>query len=126
MPGEIVDGNDVLAVRDAVAVAVARARRGDGPTLLEAKTLPSARPLDASQLPRYTRPAIAQQWEERDPLNRFERVLRDFGVGAAALDRARTDADVARAAGRSRCRADPIADVSRLKTAVYAPHARPQ
>ncbi len=38
MPGVIVDGNDVLAVRDAVAIAATRARAGDGPTLIEAKT----------------------------------------------------------------------------------------
>ncbi|HEX7555795.1 MAG TPA: dehydrogenase E1 component subunit alpha/beta [Leptolinea sp.] len=38
MPGEIVDGMDVLAVRGSVAKAVARAREGEGPTLIEAKT----------------------------------------------------------------------------------------
>ena len=38
MPGVIVDGQDVLAVYDAVSAAAARARRGDGPSLVEAKT----------------------------------------------------------------------------------------
>jgi TPP-dependent pyruvate/acetoin dehydrogenase alpha subunit len=38
MPGQVVDGMDVLAVRGAVARAVERARRGQGPTLIEAKT----------------------------------------------------------------------------------------
>ena len=38
MPGVIVDGNDVLAVHETAQAAVARARRGDGPTLIEAKT----------------------------------------------------------------------------------------
>jgi TPP-dependent pyruvate/acetoin dehydrogenase alpha subunit len=38
MPGVIVDGNDVLAVYEVVKTAVARAKRGDGPTLIEAKT----------------------------------------------------------------------------------------
>ena len=38
MPGVIVDGNDVLAVFEVMQAAVARARRGDGPTLIEAKT----------------------------------------------------------------------------------------
>jgi TPP-dependent pyruvate/acetoin dehydrogenase alpha subunit len=38
MPGVIVDGNDVLAVREATRAAVARARGGEGPTLIEAKT----------------------------------------------------------------------------------------
>src|SRR4029078_13741306 len=39
MPGEIVDGNDVVAVEDAVELALARPRAGDGPTFLEMKTL---------------------------------------------------------------------------------------
>jgi len=38
MPGVIVDGNDVLAVYEATRAAVVRARQGDGPTLIEAKT----------------------------------------------------------------------------------------
>jgi TPP-dependent pyruvate/acetoin dehydrogenase alpha subunit len=38
MPGVIVDGNDVLAVYEAIKTAVARAKRGEGPTLVEAKT----------------------------------------------------------------------------------------
>ena len=38
MPGEIVDGNDVLAVNEAAAKAISRARKGGGPTLLELKT----------------------------------------------------------------------------------------
>jgi pyruvate dehydrogenase E1 component alpha subunit len=39
MPGVIVDGQDAMAVMDATSVAVARARQGQGPTLIEAKTL---------------------------------------------------------------------------------------
>ena len=39
-PGEVVDGNDVVAVREVPSGAVARARAGEGPTLIEAKTLP--------------------------------------------------------------------------------------
>ncbi len=38
IPGEVVDGMDALVVREAVAEAVERARRGEGPTLIEAKT----------------------------------------------------------------------------------------
>jgi TPP-dependent pyruvate/acetoin dehydrogenase alpha subunit len=38
MPGKMVDGNDVVQVYEAVAEAVARARRGEGPSLIEAKT----------------------------------------------------------------------------------------
>ena len=38
MPGVVVDGLDVLAVFEVAGEAIARARRGDGPTLIEAKT----------------------------------------------------------------------------------------
>src|SRR4029453_17743667 len=38
IPGEVIDGNDVLVVRDAVAAAATRARAGQGPTVLEART----------------------------------------------------------------------------------------
>ena len=66
MPGRIVDGQDVLAVYDATQEAVARARRGEGPTLLECKTY--------RFLPHYPifaedRPAEEiERWLERDPL----------------------------------------------------------
>ena len=44
IPGEVVDGMDALVVRSAVAKAVERARRGEGPTLIEAKTYRWLRP----------------------------------------------------------------------------------
>ncbi len=75
MPGLTVDGNDILAVCDAAGEAVGRARSGDGPTLIEAKTyrhrphcmvIPERR--DADEL---------AMWRERDPIPRFESYLRD-------------------------------------------------
>ena len=44
MPGVVVDGNNVVEVYEAAAKAVKRARAGEGPTLIECKTLPMARP----------------------------------------------------------------------------------
>jgi len=70
MPGIIVDGNDVLAVREAVAAAAARARQGEGPTLLEAKTY---RLLGHSRgdLRVYRTREEEAEWAARDPLPRF-------------------------------------------------------
>ncbi len=76
--GETVDGNDVLAVYEASRRAVARARNGGGPTLIEAKTFRMkghAEHDDASYVP----PEIRTHWEARDPIARFERHLRELG-----------------------------------------------
>ncbi|MDD5560206.1 thiamine pyrophosphate-dependent dehydrogenase E1 component subunit alpha [Candidatus Methylomirabilis sp.] len=76
MPGISVDGNDVLAVRNAVALAVARARMGEGPSLVEGKTMRMrghAEHDDASYVP----PALLEEWRARDPIDRFTAYLRD-------------------------------------------------
>ena len=80
MPGVIVDGNDVLAVGRGAREAVDRARRGDGPTLLECKTYRWHFHAMRNAPPPETRPAeeIAD-WKERDPIARFETHL----IGAA-------------------------------------------
>lgn len=76
MPGITVDGNDVLAMRNAVAEAVARARAGDGPSLVEGKTMRMrghAEHDDASYVP----PALLEEWRARDPIDRYTAYLRD-------------------------------------------------
>ena len=80
MPGEIVDGNDVLMVEDAVARALERARAGDGPTFLEMKTFRRMQHSMRANLPDVRDPALVEEWEARDPLPRFERVLRETGA----------------------------------------------
>ncbi len=79
MPGEVVDGNDVLAVIDAVQRAAARARQGEGPTLLEMKTFRMRGHEEASGT-RYVPEALLEAWAAKDPLERFVRLLRDDGV----------------------------------------------
>jgi 2-oxoisovalerate dehydrogenase E1 component len=74
MPGVIVDGNDLLAVIRAVRKAVARARRGEGPTLLECKTFRMRGHEEASGVD-YVPPELIEAWAARDPLARFERLL---------------------------------------------------
>lgn len=76
MPGTTVDGNDVLAVRSAVADAASRAREGGGPSLVEGKTMRMrghAEHDDASYVPA----AMLEEWRKRDPIDRFEAYLRD-------------------------------------------------
>ena len=73
MPGRIVDGNDVLAVEDAVAGALARAREGGGPTFLEMKTFRRMQHSMRANLPDVRDPALVEEWEAKDPLPRLER-----------------------------------------------------
>jgi acetoin:2,6-dichlorophenolindophenol oxidoreductase subunit alpha len=75
MPGEVVDGNDVLAVYNAAAHAVERARAGDGPSLLECKTWRHHVHAVRTVQPDLRPPERKAYWEARDPIPAFERYL---------------------------------------------------
>ncbi|RME42179.1 MAG: hypothetical protein D6791_18395 [Chloroflexi bacterium] len=81
MPGEVVDGNDVLAVYEAARRAIARARAGEGPTLLECQTY---RQVGHSRSdPRTYRTKEEEAWwAERDPIKRLSEKL--VGQGMAS------------------------------------------
>jgi acetoin:2,6-dichlorophenolindophenol oxidoreductase subunit alpha len=89
VPGERMDGNDVLAVYDATALAVERARRGDGPTLLECRTfrwrghVGPAPDLDVG----VRRRDELSIWYERDPIALVARRLVADGASAEELER---------------------------------------
>ncbi len=76
MPGEVVDGNDVIAVRNAAARAIARARSGEGPTLLELKTYRWGGHFEGDPRKYRTREEEAE-WKARCPVARFRDVLLD-------------------------------------------------
>jgi pyruvate dehydrogenase E1 component alpha subunit len=79
-PGLQLDGNDVLAVYEAVQQAVARARAGDGPTLLECVTY-RYRSHCENVPPEYLRdPAEIACWKEKDPLPRMQSHLMELGL----------------------------------------------
>ncbi len=104
MPGELVDGNDLLAMHDATTRAVARARAGDGPTLIEARTYRMG-PHNTSDDPtRYVDAAELEERRAADPLVRLRRHLDARGLtddaAEAALEaehKALVDAAVAEA-----------------------------
>ena len=81
MPGVTVDGNDVLAVTEAVHEAVERAREGGGPTLVELKTL-RWRGHSEGDKAAYRSKEILDHWKspEKEPIARFEKVLLDRGI----------------------------------------------
>jgi len=70
MPGVVVDGNDVLAVYEAVYEAVSKARQGDGPSLLEAKTY-RWKGHSKSDQERYRTREEVNAWKEKCPIKRF-------------------------------------------------------
>lgn len=77
IPGVVVDGNDVLAVHDAASTAVARARAGDGPTLIECKTYRHRRHTERPDQP-DDRPADElAAWLRQDPIERLVTRLRE-------------------------------------------------
>ena len=79
-PGQRLDGNDVLAVYEAVQHAIARARAGEGPTLLECVTYRYRSHCEARS-PEYLRdPAELARWQEKDPILRFEALLLKRGL----------------------------------------------
>jgi TPP-dependent pyruvate/acetoin dehydrogenase alpha subunit len=81
MPNACVDGNDVLAVYEAVRTAVDRARGGEGPTLVECKTYRWHFHAMRNAPPPETRPAAEiAAWTERDPIARFRRELLQRGL----------------------------------------------
>lgn len=90
LPGEIVDGNDVLAVWDAARRAIERARMGHGPTLIECKTFRMTGH-SAHDDAGYVPPELFEFWAERDPIERFERFLTKSGVlNASDIDAMQT------------------------------------
>lgn len=121
MEGIAVDGNDVLAVRDAALAAVARARSGAGPTLLELKTYRKGGHFQGDPCKYRTREEEAQ-WNARDPLDRLRATLLATGdiseEEVLALELALT-AEITEAIDYALASPDPVPSDA-LKN-VYAP-----
>lgn len=111
IPAEEVDGNDVLAVREAAERAASRARSGSGPTLIECKTY-RHKGHSRGDPGKYRPKEEVALWLERDPLSRHaERI----GSQAAAEIEAEIRAEIEGA--RQGARAAALADPSRLQSA---------
>lgn len=82
VPGLTIDGNDVLVVHDTFSEAIAKARRGDGPTLIEALTY---RWYGHSEIDpaNYRTTDEVDQWKARDPVPRYESYLTGQGIATA-------------------------------------------
>jgi 2-oxoisovalerate dehydrogenase E1 component alpha subunit len=80
MPGEVVDGNDVLAVWRVVGAALERARQGGGPTLIEAKTYRLTPHSSDDDDRSYRSREEVEEWKRRDPITLFHNCLQAEGV----------------------------------------------
>jgi len=79
MPGEHVDGNDVIKVMEAVGRAVKHARSGKGPALVECKTFRVRGHSEADKAD-YVPPELREEWLRKDPIKRFEAYLADKNI----------------------------------------------
>jgi 2-oxoisovalerate dehydrogenase E1 component alpha subunit len=83
--GVIVDGNDILASYDALHQAVQKAYRGDGPTLIEAKTYRITPHSSDDDDRTYRERDEVERWKEKDPIMRFQNALLERGFLTEAV-----------------------------------------
>jgi len=79
-PGVVVDGNDVLACYEVARQAVERARRSEGPTLIEVKTYRFTAHSSDDDDKRYRKAEEVAIWRQKDPIQRYAAYLRDAGT----------------------------------------------
>jgi pyruvate dehydrogenase E1 component alpha subunit len=112
IPGTRVDGNDVLAVHEAVREAVARARAGEGPTFVEAVSYRAAPHATADDPTAYIDPEKVEEARANECLGRYEGYLRRVGLLDDALEQEiKGAAAEAMRAGIAAAEAEPPADV---------------
>jgi pyruvate dehydrogenase E1 component alpha subunit len=120
IPGVYVDGNDVFAVYEAVKEAAERARRGEGPTLIESLTYRWKGHSRSDRQAYRTRDEV-KEWQERDPIPRFANAL----IAAGMLDQQGLEAIQAAAhehieEALAFAEASPEPDVSTIMEGLYA------
>jgi TPP-dependent pyruvate/acetoin dehydrogenase alpha subunit len=119
LPAEVVDGNDVVAVKQATSRAAARARAGEGPTVIEALTYRQYGHSRADPA-KYRPKEEVDAWMRRDPLIILTERLEASGVGRKAIDERRDRADELVAAAVEAAKAAPPAEESTALTDLWA------
>jgi acetoin:2,6-dichlorophenolindophenol oxidoreductase subunit alpha len=119
LKGELIDGNDVIVVHDTVRQAVEKARAGDGPTVIEARTY---RHYGHSRTdPAKYRPEDeVAEWMARDPLTLTRNHLARLGIAEEEVDRADLRADQVVTDAIAAAKAAPEADPAEALTDVWA------
>jgi TPP-dependent pyruvate/acetoin dehydrogenase alpha subunit len=119
LPAEVIDGNDVVAVWEATARAVERARAGNGPTIIEALTYRQYGHSRADPA-KYRPQEEVDEWLKRDPLTLLAERLRGDGVADDALQERRDRAKKVVDAAVEAARAAPPPDEATAFTDVWA------
>jgi pyruvate dehydrogenase E1 component alpha subunit len=120
IPGVTVDGTDVLAVHQAVAEAFARARAGEGPSIVEGITMRMHGHAEHDPAD-YVPAEMFEEWSKKDPVELYEKVLIDAGtLDAETAKQVREDARQQAIAARRKALADPMPDPSNIEEGVYA------
>jgi 2-oxoisovalerate dehydrogenase E1 component alpha subunit len=127
IPGVSVDGNDALAVLQATREAADRARSGEGPTLIEARTYRLVPHTSDDDDRAYRSREEVEEWRKRDPIDRMRRYLEERLLDAKADEALRQEIarEVEEATRYAEAAAPP--DPSTLERHVYAEddHGRP-
>jgi 2-oxoisovalerate dehydrogenase E1 component len=125
MPGFELDGNDVLEIHRVAGQAIARARAGEGPTLIECKTYRTRAHAEGMGDFTYRTKADVEEWKLRCPINRLRKALIDgpCSLGADAEAKlAAIDAEVAELVrqGREFAESSPVPDPASATLHIYA------
>jgi 2-oxoisovalerate dehydrogenase E1 component len=123
MPGETIDGNDVVAVYEAVKLAVERARAGDGPSFIEAMTWRWGDHSMRANLPKYRGDADEAEWRAKDAILRAAARLSERQVLPARIGGLLDEANIEIEAAIAEAKAAPEPTIEALLPAVAAPHA---
>lgn len=120
IPGVSVDGNDIIAVYEAAAEAVSRARKGDGPTLIECKTWRHRGHFEGDPQV-YKDQAEQEAWLKKDPIPRFETKLMELNYASQAdLDAIKTEIQAEVEAAVRFAESSPYPNPEDVYTDVYA------
>jgi pyruvate dehydrogenase E1 component alpha subunit len=115
----IVDGNDADAVYRVAQAAFAKARAGEGPSLIECMTYRHSGHSRADPA-KYRPPGELEEWMKRDPIKVYKQRLADFGVPQADVDAIDQQTKEKVEAATEACKAAPIPPVEIMTTDVYA------
>jgi pyruvate dehydrogenase E1 component alpha subunit len=120
MPGVVVDGNDVLAVHEAVSAAVERARNGEGPSLVECKTYRWRGHFEGDACV-YRGEDELQEWVRKDPIPRLEnRLLQNGMLAPQQAEAIRKGIETELAEAIAFAQQSPLPDPAELEENVYA------
>jgi pyruvate dehydrogenase E1 component alpha subunit len=115
----VIDGNDADAVYRTARAAFARARAGDGPSLVECLTYRHSGHSRADPA-KYRPPGELEEWLKRDPIKLYRQRLKDFGIDEAAIKRIEQESKRKVDEATEACKAAPTPPEEILTTDVYA------